>query len=226
MSDTILRLSDVARIYQSGSSKLEVLKSASLEIGKGEVAALVAPSGTGKSTLLHLAGLLERPDRGNVEIAGQDCTKLSTSKRTLIRRHEVGFVYQFHHLQGEFSALENVVLPQMIAGRKKREAVDRAKSLLAAVGLQDRLSHRPARLSGGEQQRVAIVRALANAPKLLLADEPTGNLDPNTSEAVFDMLIGLVRDSGMSALIATHNMDLAKKMDRVLTLSNGEVVAA
>ncbi|RED53305.1 ABC transporter ATP-binding protein [Aestuariispira insulae] len=226
MSEAVLKLSGISRSYQSGSDKLEVLKSAGLEICPGEVVALVAPSGTGKSTMLHLAGLLERPDSGDVEIAGQNCTKLSDRKRTLIRRHEVGFVYQFHHLQGEFSALENVVLPQMIAGVKKREAAERASGLLEAVGLKDRIHHRPAKLSGGEQQRVAIVRALANGPKLLLADEPTGNLDPNTSDAVFEVLIKLVRENGMAALIATHNLDLAGKMDRLVSLKDGKVVAA
>ena len=226
MSNSALKLIGIDRSYKTAAEQLDVLKTADLEIQTGEVVALVAPSGTGKSTLLHLAGLLERPNHGQVVIDGQDCTSLSDRKRTLIRRNDVGFVYQFHHLQGEFNALENVMMPQMIAGKGKAAAKDKASELLKAVGLGDRMDHRPAKLSGGEQQRVAIVRALANDPKILLADEPTGNLDPETSDSVFDVLMGLVRNSGMSALIATHNLDLARKMDRMVTLKDGKLVAA
>jgi len=187
---------------------------------------LVAPSGAGKSTLLHLAGLLEKPDGGSVVIEGRDAGALADAERTAIRRDTIGFVYQLHHLLGEFSALENVVLPQMIAGRTRREASQRAMTLLRAFGLEPRASHLPGKLSGGEQQRVAIARALANAPKVLLADEPTGNLDIDTAEVVFDELLDAARRQGLAALIATHNPDLAARMDRTVTLREGRVVAA
>ena len=186
---------------------------------------MVAPSGSGKSTLLHIAGLLDAPDRGRVAINGEDVTGLSDRRRTAIRREEVGFVYQFHHLLPEFTAAENIELPQYAAGRTRTEAAARAADLLERVGLSDRADHRPAELSGGEQQRVAFCRALANAPSLLLADEPTGNLDPATSDRVFDMLMGLVRETGMAALIATHNLELAARMDRILRMDEGALVA-
>jgi lipoprotein-releasing system ATP-binding protein len=213
----------VQRIYRSAAGDLPVLRGAELTLKAGEIVALVAPSGTGKSTLLHLAGLLEKPDGGSVLIDGRDAGTLSDVQRTLIRRDTIGFVYQFHHLLAEFTALENVVMPQMIAGRPRRVAADRANMLLKAFGLGERLSHLPGKLSGGEQQRVAIARALANAPKLLLADEPTGNLDAGTSGVVFAELLATVRDHGVAALIATHNPELAAKMDRKVTLREGLV---
>lgn len=225
MSDPVLQLQDVRRTYKGGAEELNVLKGVALDVKPGEVVALVAPSGAGKSTLLHVAGLLERPDSGEVHIRGRDCTAMTDRQRTLVRRHELGVVYQFHHLQPEFSALENVMLPQMIAGRSKSEAISHARDLLARVGLSARETHRPARLSGGEQQRVAIARAIANSPAVLLADEPTGNLDPETSDSVFDMLVNLVRDTKLAALIATHNIDLARRMDRILTLTSGHIQA-
>jgi lipoprotein-releasing system ATP-binding protein len=201
-----------------------VLRGANLTVRSGEIVALVAPSGAGKSTLLHVAGLLDRPDDGSVLIDGRDAGSLPDAARTAIRRDTIGFVYQFHHLLAEFSALENVVLPQMIAGRSRRVADDRAQTLLRAFGLGARLGHLPGKLSGGEQQRVAIGRALANGPKLLLADEPTGNLDVATAEAVFDELLAIVRDQGLAALIATHNPELAARMDRTVTLREGRLV--
>jgi len=201
-----------------------VLNGADLVLDPGEIVALVGPSGAGKSTLLHVAGLLEHPDGGEVFIEGLPTSTLSDGERTRIRRNEIGFVYQFHHLLGEFSALENVVLPQMIRGLTRNEAQRRSSELLSYLGLKDRLHHRPAELSGGEQQRVAIARAVANAPRILLADEPTGNLDPRTSEHVFGTLAQLVRASGLAAIVATHNMDLAQRMDRRVTLRDGQVV--
>ena len=222
--DTVLCLEAVGRTYTTAAGPLTVLKDASLSVGKGELVGLVAPSGAGKSTLLHIAGLLEKPDSGDVLVEGRACGKLPDLERTRLRRRMVGFVYQFHHLLPEFSALENVVLPQMIAGRSKRKAKAEAAGLLERVGLQARATHRPARLSGGEQQRVAVARALVNAPAVLLADEPTGNLDPATSETVFDLLVALVREKGMSALVATHNLALAERMDRVVTLEEGGIV--
>ncbi len=224
MSDPVLHLERVGRTYTTAAGPLTVLENASLTVGKGELVGLVAPSGAGKSTLLHIAGLLEKPDSGDVLVEGRACGKLPDLERTRLRRRMVGFVYQFHHLLPEFSALENVVLPQMIAGLSKRKAKTEAAALLERVGLQARATHRPARLSGGEQQRVAVARALVNAPAVLLADEPTGNLDPVTSEIVFDLLLALVREKGMSALIATHNIALAKRMDRVVTLEDGGIV--
>jgi len=220
----MLELSGVVRVFEQAGTRLEVLRGASLAVRPGELVGLVGPSGAGKSTLLHIAGLLERPDEGTVRIGGIDASKLDDAKRTEIRRGAIGFVYQFHHLLPEFSAQENIVLPQMIAGLSKREATERARQLLAMVGLEGRASHRPARLSGGEQQRVAIARALANAPGLLIADEPTGNLDPHTAEGVFGMLTKLVRGARVGALIATHNLELAQRMDRVLEMRDGVLV--
>jgi lipoprotein-releasing system ATP-binding protein len=215
----------VQRVYRSAAGDLAVLRGANLTLVAGEIVALVAPSGTGKSTLLHLAGLLEKPDGGAVLIDGRDAGTLSDTQRTLIRRDAIGFVYQFHHLLAEFTALENVVLPQMIAGRPRRVAEERARRLLTSFGLAARLQHLPGKLSGGEQQRVAIARALANAPKLLLADEPTGNLDAGTSGLVFAELLATVRDHGVAALIATHNPELAARMDRKVTLRDGLIAA-
>jgi lipoprotein-releasing system ATP-binding protein len=220
-----LQLRGVRRTYQSGGGNLPVLRGVDLALEAGEIVALVAPSGAGKSTLLHLAGLLEKPDGGAVVVEGRDAGGLADADRTAIRRDTIGFVYQLHHLLGEFSALENVVLPQMIAGRTRREASQRAMALLRTFGLEPRASHLPGKLSGGEQQRVAIARALANAPKVLLADEPTGNLDLDTAEVVFDELLATVRQQGLAALIATHNPDLAARMDRTVTLREGRVVA-
>ncbi len=226
MSEPVLSLTGLTKGYNHGKpNQVNVLNGIDLTISGGEMVALVAPSGAGKSTLLHIAGLLDRPDTGEVRIGGEAVGDLSDRRRTAIRRAEVGFVYQFHHLLPEFSALENIVLPQLANGRSARDAAARAKDLLARVGLAARADHRPAALSGGEQQRVAFCRALANEPRLLLADEPTGNLDPETSEVVFGALVELVRDSGMSALIATHNMELAARMDRTVRLGFGKVVA-
>ena len=219
-----LRLIGVARHYTDAAGRLDVLSGADLEIGPGQIVALVAPSGAGKSTLLHLAGLLERPDAGEVQIGGRATGKLGDPERTTIRRLEIGFVYQFHHLLPEFTALENVMLPQLIRGLKRPVAKRRATQLLSYMRIAERATHRPSELSGGEQQRVAIARAVANAPRLLLADEPTGNLDPTTSGYVFDALTALVRASGLAALIATHNHDLARRMDRRITLAEGKIV--
>ena len=224
MSDP-LGLRAVGRTYKSGAGDLPILRGADLVLRRGEIVALVAPSGTGKSTLLHLAGLLERPDSGAVFVDGVDAGGLSDADRTRIRRDRIGFVYQFHHLLAEFSALENVTLPQMIAGVPRRVAARRAQELLDAFGLKPRAAQLPGKLSGGEQQRVAIARALANRPAVLLADEPTGNLDRGTSEVVFAELLRIVRDQGVAALIATHNAELASRMDRVVTLRDGLVVA-
>ena len=215
----------MSRTFRTEGGELPVLRGADLALAAGETVALVAPSGSGKSTLLHLAGLLEKPDAGAVLVEGRDAGQLPDAERTAIRRDTIGFVYQFHHLLGEFSAIENVMLPQMIAGRPRRDAEARAQALLAAFGLAPRARHLPGKLSGGEQQRVAIARALANAPKVLLADEPTGNLDVGTSEIVFAELLGAVRERGLAALIATHNPDLAARMDRRVTLREGRVVA-
>ncbi len=224
MSDPVLKLDDLTKVYNPGTpGEVNVLRGASLTIARGEVVALVAPSGAGKSTLLHIAGLLDTPDTGQVNIAGRDMSALSDRKRTEVRREQVGFIYQFHHLLPEFSAEENIVLPQLANGVAPGAAQTRARDLLARVGIADRASHRPAELSGGEQQRVAFCRALANRPALLLADEPTGNLDPETSDTVFAALMELVRETGLSALIATHNMELAARMDRVLRMDGGVV---
>jgi lipoprotein-releasing system ATP-binding protein len=219
----VLSLRGIGRSFAQGESSLTVLRDASLAVARGEMVALVGPSGCGKSTLLHIAGLLERPDSGEIAIAGQGAGSLPDDRRTEIRRNAIGFVYQYHHLLREFSALENVALPRMITGRSRRDAGERARELLDLVGLGKRADHRPAELSGGEQQRVAIARALANGPALLLADEPTGNLDESTAAEVFAMLVRLVREAGLGALIATHNMELARRMDRRLTLHEGAV---
>jgi len=218
-----LRLDTVTRRFRQGKEILEVLTGANLDIRPGEIVALVGPSGAGKSTLLHIAGLLERPDSGEVFLAGESCGRLGDDRRTQLRRLHLGFVYQYHHLLPEFSALENVVLPQMIAGVARGAARAKALRLLDSMGLAARAEHRPGQLSGGEQQRVAICRALANDPKVLLADEPTGNLDPHTSGGVFDQLLHLVRNSGVAALIATHNPELARRMDRVIRLEDGRL---
>jgi lipoprotein-releasing system ATP-binding protein len=219
-----LKLENVERSFSQGNRRLEVLRRASATFYPGETVALLGPSGAGKSTLLHIAGLLEQPDAGGVIIDGQDCGTLSDNERTRIRRLEVGFVYQFHHLQPEFSALENVMLPQLIMGKTKPDAETRAKALLRVLGLEQRWDHRPAELSGGEQQRVAIARAVANQPRILLADEPTGNLDPHTAERVFDELMKLVTEEGVAAVIATHNLELAARMDRTLRLMDGHLM--
>ena len=224
MSDPILALSGITKTYNAGKpNQVEVLRGVDLSVAPGEVVALVAPSGAGKSTLLHIAGLLDTPDAGTVTLAGQNLTGQSDRKRTQARRADVGFIYQFHHLLPEFSALENIVLPQLSNGIAKTKATERAQMLLDRVGVAPRAGHRPAALSGGEQQRVAFCRALANAPRLLLADEPTGNLDPGTSDQVFTALMTLVRDTGLSALIATHNLELAARMDRTLRLDAGQL---
>ena len=207
----------------AGSRRLEVLRGVDLTIKAGEIVALVGPSGAGKSTLLHIAGLLEKPDSGQVVLDGHDYSQAGEAARTQARRAYLGFVYQFHHLLPEFSALENIVLPQMIAGLSRRQAGARAADLLRMVGLEARANHRPAKLSGGEQQRVAIARAIANVPRLLLADEPTGNLDPGTAGHVFEQLRGIAKAAGLAALVATHNLDLAGQMDRVLTLRDGHL---
>lgn len=222
MNDVTLRLQGLIKTYLAGTpGEVQVLRGTDLELRAGETVALVAPSGAGKSTLLHIAGLLDTPDGGTVEIGGQDMTGKSDRRRTATRRSDVGFVYQFHHLLPEFTALENITLPQLANGVPEREARARALDLLGRVGVENRADHRPAAMSGGEQQRVAFCRALANKPRVLLADEPTGNLDPATSDQVFGALVDLVSGTGLSALIATHNMDLAARMDRMLRLENG-----
>jgi lipoprotein-releasing system ATP-binding protein len=222
-AEPALELRNVRRVFKQAGASLPVLNGIDFVLRPGEVVALVGPSGAGKSTLLHVAGLLEHPDGGAVLIGGEDCGGLSDERLTLLRRSELGFVYQFHHLLPEFSALENVMLPQMIAGMPRGRAREKAAALLAGVGLAPRAGHRPARLSGGEQQRVAIVRALANDPKILLGDEPTGNLDHATGESVLETLLGLVRHSRLAALIATHNLDLAHRLDRIVALEDGRL---
>ena len=225
MSDeTVLRLEAIERRYGRDETTIDVLNGAELSLKAGESVALIAPSGAGKSTLLHIAGLLERQDAGEVYVSGHAPSTMNDDSRTALRRSEIGFVYQFHHLLPEFSALENVVIPQMVAGLKRAEAAARARELLGFLGLAARESHRPAELSGGEQQRVALARALANAPRVLLADEPTGNLDPKTADHVFDTLTALVKASRVAALVATHNLDLAARMDRRVTLRDGRMV--
>ena len=219
-----LELRNVARSYREGTGRLDVFKDLSLAVYPGEIVALVGQSGSGKSSLLHMAGLLETPTAGEVLIAGQNCSRLDDTARTRIRRIGIGFVYQFHHLLPEFSALENVVIPQLIAGAEKPAATTRARDLLTRLGLAPRLDHRPSELSGGEQQRVAIARALANRPLLLLADEPTGNLDPSTAAQVHDELLRLIRDEGLGALVATHNHELAAGMSRVARLEQGRII--
>jgi lipoprotein-releasing system ATP-binding protein len=224
MSEPVLSLKGVERTYRSGDKVLSVLRGVDLDLYPGQMVGLIGPSGSGKSSLLHAAGLLERPNAGQVVIGGRDCTGLKEAARTAMRLNQIGFVYQFHHLLAEFSALDNVALPQMIAGQSQKAARAHAEVLLSRLGLSERLEHQPAQLSGGEQQRVAIARALANRPRILLADEPTGNLDPTTSAQVFSGLLSLVKDTGVAALIATHNMDLARHMDRVLMLKDGVLV--
>lgn len=219
----ILSIRQVHRVFKQGEREIRVLDGASADIYPGQLVALVGPSGAGKSTFLHVAGLLEQPDGGDVDISGLACAKMNDTDRTNVRRSEIGFVYQFHQLLPEFSALENVVIPQMIFGKKKRDAEQRAQELLGFLGLTERLQHRPAELSGGEQQRTAICRALANSPRLLLADEPTGNLDPKTSERVFEALVNVIRTTGVAAVIATHDFALAGRMDRVLRLEDGHL---
>ena len=221
MSEPVLRLQGIEKSYRDGD--IAVLRGVDLSLEPGEVVALVAPSGAGKSTLLHISGLLDTPDAGSVALGGVDMTGLPDRARTKARRRDIGFVYQFHHLLPEFSAAENLVLPQLANGVGRTEAAVRARGLLDSVGIGARADHRPAALSGGEQQRVAMCRALANGPKLLLADEPTGNLDPETSDLVFAALMGLVRETGLAALIATHNHDLAARMDRTLRLEQGQL---
>jgi lipoprotein-releasing system ATP-binding protein len=219
-----LELRQVVRTYSQSSGKLPVLRGVNLAIQPGEIVALVGPSGSGKSTMLHIAGLLDRPDGGQILLEGKDCSRMNDAERTSARRSSIGFVYQFHQLLPEFSAVENIVLPQMIAGVSRGKARTRAMELLGMVGLQPRADHRPARLSGGEQQRVAILRALANTPRLLIGDEPTGNLDQHTADDVTAVLLDLVRRTKLAALIATHNLDLARRMDRILSLEDGMVV--
>jgi len=224
MSEAVLSLEGVERTYESGGEALHVLRGIDLELKPGEMVGLIGPSGSGKSTLLHIAGLLEPPDAGGVSLAGIDAVNANDDMRTALRRNFVGFVYQFHHLLPEFDALENVALPRLFHGEMRHKAMIEARRLLTALGLGERLTHRPAELSGGEQQRVAIARAFANTPKLILADEPTGNLDPATSEAVFDSFRRAAREEGAAALVATHNIALSDRMDRVLTLENGKLV--
>lgn len=223
MAGPTLALEQVERFYGDAEARVDVLRGADFAIWPGQSVALVAPSGAGKSTLLHMAGLLEHPNSGEVYVAGEPTARMVDDARTRLRRSRIGFVYQFHHLLPEFSALENVVLPQMIAGLPRAEAAGRAQELLAFLGLGGRAGHRPTQMSGGEQQRVAIARAVANAPSLLLADEPTGNLDPRTADHVFETLMTLVRATGLAAVVATHNMDLAARMDRRVTLREGKV---
>ena len=225
MSETAaLHLIDIQRTYHQAGETLPVLRGASLTLEPGEIVALVGPSGAGKSTLLHVAGLLEKPDGGQVWLQGRDCGRMGDGERTAMRRNAIGFVYQLHHLLPEFTAVENVMLPQMIAGLSKSVARARAMELLGMVGLAKRASHRPAKLSGGEQQRVAIVRALANAPRVLIGDETTGNLDHHTADDVMNALVAIVRNVGLGALIATHNLELARRMDRIVTLEDGVLV--
>jgi lipoprotein-releasing system ATP-binding protein len=223
MNDSVFPLSlrDIKRTFVQGDRRLEVLKGITLDLKPGEIVALVGQSGSGKSTLLHIAGLLERPDQGDIVVGGESAGTAGDRERTVMRRQFLGFVYQYHHLLPEFSAIENVMLPRMLNGKSRAEARRRAAELLAMVQLEERADHRPGRLSGGEQQRVAIARAVANAPRVLLADEPTGNLDSSTADAVFRQLLGLVRETGMAALVATHNPELAGRMDRTVTLKDG-----
>ncbi len=226
MSESVLAMAGIARTFQQGGAALEVLRGVDLDVRPGEIVALVGPSGSGKSTLLHVAGLLEPPDAGRVTVSGEASADMDDDARTRLRRLNIGFVYQYHHLLPEFSALENIAIPQIIAGVARRPARERAAELLDWMGLSERASHRPGMLSGGEQQRIAIARALANAPKLLLADEPTGNLDPDTSSAVFDVLLKLVRGAGLAALVATHNQELAAGLDRTVRLEGGRLIEA
>jgi lipoprotein-releasing system ATP-binding protein len=223
MSSHVLSIRGLERTYETAVGPLPVLRGVDLDLGPGEIVGLIGPSGSGKSSLLHAAGLLEHPNAGRITVLGTDCSNLGERERTRVRLATIGFVYQFHHLLPEFSALDNVALPMMIAGQPRRAAQDRARSLLSELGLGARVDHQPAQLSGGEQQRVALARALANSPRLLLADEPTGNLDPHTSTAVFDSLYALARSQGVAALVATHNLELASHMDRVFALVDGRL---
>lgn len=224
MATPVLELLNVDRFYKTNAGELSVLNKTNLTLRAGELVGLVGPSGSGKSTLLHTAGLLERPEAGEVKLDGLDCLKMNDAERTAVRRSKIGFVYQFHHLLPEFNAADNIAMPLMIAGTAKREARVKAEALLAEMGLADRGDHQPGKMSGGEQQRVAIARALANDPRLVIADEPTGNLDPATTERVFATLIRMVRDEGAAVLVATHNMSLTRHMDRVLTLADGKLI--
>lgn len=221
--DPVLQLTNVVKSFDEVGGRLEVLRGADLVVRSGEMVALVAPSGAGKSTLLHIAGLLDTPDSGAIAVAGIPCGRAGERMRTRLRRHAIGFVYQSHHLLPEFTALENIMIPQRIAGLSTEDAEERGAALIHMVGLDDRSDHRPAQLSGGEQQRVAIARALANAPLLLLADEPTGNLDPATADAVFSALKAIIRETGLGALVATHNLEMARAMDRIVTLEDGHI---
>jgi lipoprotein-releasing system ATP-binding protein len=223
MSDPVLSIRGLERSYVTGAGPLTVLRGVDIDVMPGEIVGLVGPSGSGKSSLLHAAGLLEHPNAGRITVLGRDCTDLADRERTRVRLATVGFVYQFHHLLPEFSALDNVALPLMIAGKSRKAARDRAVVLLGELGLAERVNHQPAQMSGGEQQRVAVARALANSPRLLLADEPTGNLDPHTSTAVFENLYALARRTGVAALVATHNLELARHMDRVFALRDGHL---
>ncbi|HEX7944537.1 MAG TPA: ABC transporter ATP-binding protein [Phenylobacterium sp.] len=223
MSEPVLSIRGLERTYVTPAASLTVLRGVDLDVAPGEIVGLIGPSGSGKSSLLHAAGLLEHPNAGKISILGADCSDLNERERTRVRLATIGFVYQFHHLLPEFSALDNVALPLMIAGQTRKAAGARARALLTQLGLGDRTDHQPAQLSGGEQQRVAVARALANSPRLLLADEPTGNLDPATSTAVFDNLYELARNTGVAALVATHNLELARHMDRVLALKDGRL---
>lgn len=224
MTQPVLELRGIDRTYRTEAGALQVLRGTDLRVSPGELVGLIGPSGSGKSTLLHTAGLLERPEGGAIFLDGIDCLKLSDNGRTGIRRRKIGFVYQFHHLLPEFNAIDNIAMPLMIAGVKKAKAREKASRLLAEMGLEERAFHQPGQLSGGEQQRVAIARALANDPKLVIADEPTGNLDPATTERVFGTLIKMVREEGAGVLVATHNLALTRHMDRVLTLQDGKLV--
>ena len=223
MSEPVLSIRGLERSYVTGAGELTVLRGADIDVMPGEIVGLIGPSGSGKSSLLHAAGLLERPNAGRITVLGRDCTDLADRDRTRVRLATIGFVYQFHHLLPEFTALDNVALPLMIAGKTRTAARERAGVLLSELGLAARLDHQPAQMSGGEQQRVAVARALANSPRLLLADEPTGNLDPSTSGAVFENLYALARKTGVAALVATHNLDLARHMDRVFALKDGHL---
>ena len=220
----VIEISQLSQYFQQGQTRLEILKDVSLKITAGEMVGLVGPSGSGKSTLLHLAGLLERPSGGKIIYMGQDCELMTDHQRTKLRLHEIGFIYQFHHLLPEFSAIENIIMPQLIAGLTKIEAANRANQLLNMVGLSERADHKASQLSGGEKQRVAIVRSIANVPRLVLADEPTGNLDPLTSTQVFEQLRGVIRGGKLSAIIATHNYQLAEKLDRIFKIEGGSLV--
>ena len=225
MSNAVLETKGLSRIYHQAEESLTILHNVDIQVNSGEIVALVGPSGSGKSTFLQTVGLLDKATDGNITIGGESVAVMDDKARTMMRRKYIGFVYQFHYLLPEFTALENVVIPQMIAGKKPKEAEERAKELLTSLKMDHRFEHRPARLSGGEQQRVAMARALANNPKLLLADEPTGNLDPETSETVFELLIDLVRNAGIGAVIATHNMQIAERMDRILELKGGKIIS-